>query len=184
MQNTTSLQTSNYNTIPKHEGICLNTGITDITEQSKCPYPESLAKLRNIIFHEVALFNLPFGEIKYESRRRGSFLEFTFSSNNAKLCACAVSSQGLNRQFWDELVTDYSTLQKMNAVIRASEKNAKAPEQSPWIAWFMYEAITDQITGSELIMLLILMKDLAYAFIIDSATNSGVAPVRGETQIA
>ena len=172
MQNTTSLQPSNHNTIPKHVKIVLNTGYTFISEQSQCLKPESLHWTRNIIKQETALIPLSFGQIKFESRRRGAFLDCAFSYKNAQLCACAVSGQGLNHQFWDELISHYSYLLKMNGVLGCSVNTLKAPEHSPWTASFMYSAIC-LIKKQDVPQLLVLMNDIAVAFMVDSATNSG-----------
>lgn len=172
MQNTTSLQPSNQNTIPKHVKIFLNTGFTYMSEQSQCLKPESLACTRNIIYRETALIPMSFGQIKFESRRRESFLECAFSYKNAQICACAVSGQGLNRQFWDELITHYSYLQKMNGVLGCSVNTLKAPEHSPWTASFIYSAIC-LIKKQDVPQLLVLMNDIAVAFMIDSAISSG-----------
>jgi len=178
MQNTTSLQPSNHNIIPKHVKIVLNTGFTYISEQSQCLKPESLGCTRNIIYRETALIPLSFGQIKFESRRRGAFLDCAFSYNNAQLCACAVSGQGLNRQFWDELITHYSYLLKMKGVLGCSVNTLKAPEHSPWTASFMYSAIC-LIKKQDVPQLLVLMNDIAVAFMIDSAISSGAEPGLG-----
>ena len=159
-------------------------------KHSQCPELKStaiasLASAREILKSEASLIALPFGQIKYESRRRGSFFECTFSYNNAKLCACAVSSQGLNRQCWDELVTRYKWLQIANAVQGDSKLVVEAPKYSPWMASFAYCAFS-LIKKSEAPQLIMLMYSLAYAFMIDSATNSGAAaaPVLSEAPIA
>ena len=135
------------------------------------PAIASLASAREILKREAALIALPFGQIKYESRRKGTFLECTFSYNDEKLCACAVSSQGLNRQCWDEFVSHFSRLQDSNEVSGPSGNTLKAPEHSPWMASFVYGGI-GLIKKSEWPHLIILMQSLSFAFMIDSATDS------------
>jgi hypothetical protein len=137
----------------------------------KSPALASLARAREILKRDAKLIALPFGQIKYESRRSGSFLEFTFSYNNAKVCACAVSSQGMNRQFWDEIVTNYSLLQIIHAV-PGDRYIPEYPNHSPWMASYAYNAF-GLIKKAEAQQLIMLKLSLAFAFMIDSVTTSG-----------
>ena len=174
MQNTTSLQPSTLNTIPKHTKIFLNTGFARIFESFQCLKPEeTVPKFRDILYREEVLIPFPFGQIKYQSRRSGSRLNCAFSFNDAQVFACAVSGQGRNRQFWEELVTDYSFLQKANGVLGRSGRTLKVPKRGPWIATFLYSSIVFLIEKeSDQQELVSFMDNLATVFLIDYATKS------------
>jgi hypothetical protein len=95
------------------------------------------ASITSILQMEATLINTPFGQIEYQSRRRGSFLEFAFAKNNVMLSEHAVSGDGPNLQGWNEFVARYHQLRKLKAVHGCSIVTLPAPEQGPWLAQFM-----------------------------------------------
>lgn len=172
MQNTTTPQTSNRHTIPKHIKITVNSGRTYMSSPTEHLTSENLARCRVILNHEESLLKMPFGDIKCVIQRQGSVMDIGFGYKNAVLLGCRVASQCPNHEFWDELVDSCSLLQKMNAIIGYSGNTLKAPEHSPWIAIVAHSGIAI-LKGPERLRSLFVMNDLAIAFMIDSATNSG-----------
>ena len=181
MQNSTSLQPSNHN-VSAMKLYMLNTGFTFMSgpAESQLITQETVAKSRECLKRGAGLINMPFGQLEYQSRRRGSFLEFATADRklpitdiNAVFCECAVSSQGANHQFWNEFFARYQELRKNKLTIEHPQKNMEAPppEAGPWFATCIRIGAL-QLTEQHLAQVLVIQLNIAHAFILDSVTKS------------
>ena len=178
MPNTTSNQTSNHITIPPILRIVLNDGFTHLSGPSKCLPSAELACARDILKYEAQQINMPFGQIEFQSRRRGSFLEFALGKGNVVFCSSAVSSHGLNREFWDELMARRFGM--------SHAKTLKAPKHGPWIAATMCPGVVHLKNDADMVQVLLLAHHIEVAFILYAATSPMPikVPFIGEARVA
>lgn len=119
----------------------LNTGLASRVKPSlKGIGPQATACLKNVLGVEATLINTPYGQIEYQSRRRGSCLEFGFAKGCFMLSEHVVSPGGNDRQVWDEFFARYHDLQRLGAVPGGPAPKLQPPANESWCATIAHAA--------------------------------------------
>lgn len=144
----------------------LNTGQVDHMDPDlKGLPPQTLADLRKLLQTDAMLLDTPIGQLEYQSRRRGSSLEFAIAKDHIILAEHAVSREGQNRSTWDAIMARYHQFRQLGAISNRSPRCPQPPANSPWCAMLVHPAWC-LLTPLETEKLAVLQAGLTAGFIL------------------